>query len=234
MLSQEVNDYEKSTQQYFSEISSYESLSKEEEKELFLEYKQTHNPAIRDRICQSNLKFVVNIAKCYKGRGLSFADLISEGNIGMMKAFDRFDIEKDFKFISYAVWWIKQSILEAIEKRNNLSAEELPTDHEKSDNYEDDDCVDVNPEFIEHSYREDAKELEVQHAIEMLSDELSERERNFLFMYFGLNGQKELTLEQIGQQYNLTKERVRQINEKSLKKLRARALNKCITSDIYR
>jgi RNA polymerase sigma factor (sigma-70 family) len=170
--------------------------------------------------------------------GLSYSDLIAEGNVGLIKSMDKFDITKGYKTITYSTWWIRQTIMEAIKKRNGLEGEELPCDSEQQD-FLDDDSVSYNPpsysdEFIAFDDNIAFQAEEEKKAVELLLGVLSDREKFIVSNYYGLTCDKPKTLEEIGKEIGLTKERVRQINEKALKKLRTEALNKCITSDIYK
>ena len=233
-----VNDFERSSLTYFKEISKFEPLSKDEELKLWKDYKQNNNLEARNKLITSNLKFVANVAQKYQGLGLSYSDLIAEGNVGLIKALKKFDASKGNKMISYSVWWIRQTILEAIEKRNGLEGEELPCDTEQQD-FLDDDSINViprtiNDDFIISDTNTEFQIEEQKKAVSLLIDTLNERERFIITKYYGLDNEKPKTLEEIGNILGLTKERVRQINEKSLKKLRSEALNKCITSDIYK
>ena len=106
-----INDFERSSLTYFNEISEFKPLSREEEFSLWERYRKNNDIGARDKLIKSNLKFVASVAKNYQGLGLSYADLIAEGNCGLLKAIDKFDYEKGFKTISYSVWWIRQSIL---------------------------------------------------------------------------------------------------------------------------
>lgn len=237
MLSKDINDYERSTAQYFVDISKIKNLSKTEERELLREYKTTGSQIARDKILNANLKFVVSIAKGYKGRGLPFADLIAEGNMGMMKALEKFNMSNEVKFISYAVWWIRQAMCEAIEKRNGLMAENLPdetADIVKKEDVSEDEDVSHNQYIDAYGHYDKEKAESIASTINILTQDLSERELDILTKYEGLNGNKQMTLEEIGMIYGLTKERVRQINEKSIKKMCARALIENVTSDVYR
>ena len=117
-----INDFDISAKIYFSEISQYKSLSQEEELSLWKRYKLNNDLKARDTIIKSNLKFVASIAKGYQGRGLSYSDLIAEGNCGLLRALNKFDYKKGYKTISYSVWWIRQAILEALKERNGLEA----------------------------------------------------------------------------------------------------------------
>ena len=231
-----VNDFERSGLQYCKDIAHFKPLSREEEIELWKDYKENHNLDSRDKLINANLKFVVNIAKKYTGRGLSYSDLIAEGNMGLLKAIDKFDGAKGYKTITYSVWWIKQSILEAIDKRNGIEHEDLPLDTEGSSLFDTDD-YDVQPligdEFKEDSIESSLNKEDLQSSVEIVLHGLTPRERTIVEKYYGLGGEKEMTLEEIGKEMNLTKERIRQINDKALKKMKSNALLNSITSDIY-
>lgn len=232
-----VNDFERSSQTYFNEISEFNPLSREEEYSLWERYRKNNDINARDKLINSNLKFVASVARGYQGLGLSYSDLIAEGNYGLMKAIDRFDYEKGYKTISYSVWWIKQAILEALKERTGIEGESLPQDYEKQNSLNDDEyTVDniVKDEYIDYSTVDDVKTDELKSIIIDLIDCLTEREKYVITEYFGLESKKCLTLEDIGSNIGLTKERVRQIKEKALKKLRSEALNNSITSDIYK
>jgi len=229
-----INDFDVSSQIYFNEISQYHPLSIEEELSLWKQYKNNNDIKARDKIINSNLKFVASVAKSYQGRGLSYSDLIAEGNCGLLKALDKFDYKKGYKTISYSVWWIKQSILEALKERNNLDSDELPMDFEKQ--HSDDEEIYEMPIKYDNFIEDEADKTKIEdlkEVINILTNCLTEREFIIITNYFGLNGDS-LTLEEIGKKLHLTKERIRQLLEKSLRKLRAEALINSITSDIYK
>ena len=231
-----INDFERSSLTYFNEISEFKPLSREEEFSLWERYRKNNDIGARDKLIKSNLKFVASVAKNYQGLGLSYADLIAEGNCGLLKAIDKFDYEKGFKTISYSVWWIRQSILEALKERAGIEGDSLPQDFEKQNQYEDEEqTIDntIEEEYIS-SDSEEFKIEELKKTINTLIGCLTEREQYVISEYYGLNAKEGTTLEEIGASMGLTKERGRQIREKAVKKLRSEALNNSITSDIYK
>ena len=229
MAKPNTNDFEHSSQVYFNEISKFKPLSKEEEYSLWERYKKSNDLRARDKLIKANLKFVASVAKKYQGMGLSYSDLIAEGNYGLMKAIDKFDHEKGYKTISYSVWWIKQTILEALNERNEMKTEDLQEDYGKQIEKNDDDTPNTendtenSPNELIFNGELTSNPNEIKLFIENLMDCLNEREAYIISEYFGLN-HKETTLEDIGSKLGLTKERVRQIKEKALKKLRSEAL----------
>lgn len=233
-----ANEFERSAQTYFSEIGDFSPLTKDEELSLWEKYKKNNDLSARDKIIKSNLKFVASVAKPFQGLGLSYSDLIAEGNVGLMKAMDKFDYERGLKTISYSVWWIRQTILEALKERNLIKGDEFPKDFEKPVDIEDDSGYIATNEVFGPEYEDtitngELKYNEMRNTISLLMGCLTEREQVILTDYFGLSGEDEMTLEEIGKKIGLTKERVRQIKEKALKKLRTEALKNSITSDIY-
>lgn len=218
-----VNDFEQNNKTYYNELKKYKPLTKIEERKLCKRFKTKNDIIARDKLITSNLKFVVDVAKNYKGHGLAFADLVAEGNMGLLKALDKFDYKKDVKFISYGVWWIKQYIREAINKKKMLPSDELPTDFDKPIN---DDEIDIKDECINNTFIDNSKKSYDEDEVQIVNDllqVLNPRECEIIKSYFGLNSD-EMTLEEIGQKYKLTKERVRQIKEKALTKLRSNML----------
>ena len=213
---------------YFNEIGKYEPLSKEEEMTLWERYKKRNDMSARDKLITSNLKFVANIAKSYQGMGLSYADLIAEGNCGLMKAMDKFDYKRGYKTISYSVWWIRQTIMEALSQRAEINGETLPDDSDKEVEEEsllNSDKPNIGDEYTDKSYYKAISDGEMKGIVSFLMDVLSDREKNIISKYFGIERKKEMTLEEIGKEMGLTKERVRQIKESAMKKLRSAALS---------
>lgn len=229
-MNQYANDFTDNVKIYYNELKKYNHLSKEEEKELISKCRNGDIDA-RNRLLEANLKFVFDVAKRYTGRGVAISDLISEGNMGLMKAYEKFDEEKDVKFISYAVWWIKQSISECI-KRNTLRRlneinKEEETTHivEKSDDEEDDSVTAYEMTYSDESDRRSNEiENEQKTSVSILLSHLNNRERQVIEYYYGINDNKELTLFEIGKEMHLSSERVRQIKVTAMKKLRSYVL----------
>ena len=226
-----VDDFDRSAQIYYNEISKYQPLSRYEERKLWKKYKQDNDLTARNKLIESNLKFVASIAKCYRGRGLSYSELVAEGNVGLMKAIDKFEVKKGNRMTSYSVWWIRQTILEAIQKRNNTDSDDYPKDFEgQLENEETAETAVNNPQpFID----DEGEDEEVKSTILELVDRLNDREKEVIIRYYGIYGNQEETLEEIGKGMNLTKERIRQISEKALKKMRSSALNNSVLATIY-
>ena len=252
---------------YLKDIERVPLLSRDEEYELALRAKKGDSYA-RNRLLEANLRFVVSIAKQYQNRGLPLADLISEGNLGLMTALDKFEPEKGYHFISYAVWWIRQAILKALGEKSrmirlpmNRSANlaqvmqakaKLEKDGVYDASIEDlaAECGLTKEEVLELmqisrevssldapiSSEEDASVgdfIEAENAkpdevvmdealkasVKKILDTLPERERGIIEMRFGLNNKKPMSLKEVGELYNLTKERIRQIEKKVLTQL---------------
>lgn len=272
-----TNRESESLEKYLAEISKEEMVSLEEEVELAQRIKKGDKKAL-ERLTKGNLRFVVSVAKQYQNQGLSLADLINEGNLGLLKAAERFDETRGFKFISYAVWWIRQSILQAISEQSRIvrlpqnqvgsmskinrvlnkfeqenerrpSIEELSehTDlpEEKIDealsantrhisvdapfaDNEDNSLLDVlvneDAPSVDSTLEEESLKTEIRQALKILND----RERKVIEAFFGINNGHEMTLEEIGVKYGLTRERVRQIKEKAIKRLRDSTKNKML------
>lgn len=229
-----VDNFEESISTYFQKIKDTKPLNIEEERALWEKFRKDRDFDARDKVIQANLKFVPSIAKQYKNCGLPFADLISEGNLGMLRAAEKFDERQGNKFISYAVWWIRKSILEAIEKRGVLDTDNIDDLLTPVKQYDKDEQDEPGDEFhskplivSEVSQTTDSRQL-----IEDLFDGIPERERYIVCDYYGLDGSKPKTLDEIGEELQLTKERVRQLNEKALKKMRSNALIKNLKVNI--
>lgn len=228
-----VDDFEKSTVAYFNSIKKTKPLTKKEENLLWKNFHEKNDLSAREKLINANLKFVPTIAKQFKGCGLPFADIVEEGNIGLIKAIDRFDPKRDTKVISYAVWWIRKCILEAIEKKGMIDAENVDDIFKPTLNDDDIQTDETNIKIIVPEKNYDIEENEnpfnVKQIVEELFEGVPERERNIISEYYGLYGDNPKTLDEIGLEINLTKERVRQLNEKALKKMRSNALLKNIT-----
>jgi RNA polymerase primary sigma factor len=231
MGNQYVNDFNATVVAYYDDLKKYKPLTKTKEKRL-LRLCKKGNIKAQNEIIESNLKFVFDIAKHYTGRGVSISDLISEGNLGLIRAIDKFDEEKEVKFISYAVWWIRQAMLEAIKKNKLLkiveieNAENNPSALERT-------VADDEDEVIKRGERgfsneADEKNMEANQTqkeiIGKLLNVLNKREKEMIENYYGLNNMKELTLAEIGEKFNLSVERVRQINKSSMKKIRTQMM----------
>lgn len=213
---------------YFSEIRKFKPLKKSEEVELTNRIKCGDESA-KKKLIESNLKFVVSIAKKYCNDDIPFEDIISEGNLGLIRAAEKYDASVGNKFITYAVWWIKAYINNYIDGCNRFrdADNEFTKVSYTDDGYEYDydfeyerELVDINDEFDRHmmdaKYKDDA--------IEEIMSSLENRERRILELYFGLDGEKSLTLNEIGAEMNLSGERVRQIMDKAIVKLKCGAL----------
>ena len=271
-----TNRESESLEKYLSEIGREELLSTDEEVELAQRIRKGDQKAL-DRLTKANLRFVVSVAKQYQNQGLSLSDLINEGNRGLIKAAEKFDETRGFKFISYAVWWIRQSILQAIAEQSRIVrlplnqvssvnkinqmltkfeqenerrpsvdeiAEKTELPHEKVDEAMmiNSRHVSVDAPFVEGEenslldvlVNDDAPMADRQLVVESLRAEigdmlktLNERERRVVKAFYGI-GEPELTLEEIGNKYGLTRERVRQIKEKAIRRLRNNTHNKIL------
>lgn len=205
---------------YFNDIQNIRRLTRREEQILSEKIQKGDEQAL-NKLVYHNLRFVVNIAKNYRNNNVPFADIISEGNLGLIRAAHKFDSTKGVKFISYAVWWIKNSINECIEKYNRYN-ETL-----SYDDYTINKCTDLDHKFeqINEDFEEKINNIQSRKdAIESLMKCLHEREIKILTLFFGLNGGKEMTLEEVGKEMCLTNERVRQIKDSALSKLKCEVL----------
>ncbi|MBQ8152649.1 MAG: RNA polymerase sigma factor RpoD/SigA [Paludibacteraceae bacterium] len=271
-----TNRESESLDKYLQEIGKEELLSTDEEVELAQRIRKGDRKAL-ERLTKANLRFVVSVAKQYQNQGLSLPDLINEGNLGLIKAAEKFDETRGFKFISYAVWWIRQSILQAIAEQSrivrlplnqvgavnkiNREANRFEQEHERRPSTEElaekidlpedkiDDAlhvgghhVSVDAPFVDGEdnslldilVNDDAPMADRQLVLESLRAEISnallmlnDRERKVVEAFFGIN-QPEMTLEEIGTKYGLTRERVRQIKEKAIRRLRSNTKNKML------
>ncbi len=271
-----TNRESEALEKYLVEIAREELLSAEEEVELAHLARKGDQKAL-ERLTRANLRFVVSVAKQYQNQGLPLPDLINEGNLGLIKAAERFDETRGFKFISYAVWWIRQSILQAIADQSrvvrlplnqvssmnkiNQMLSKFEQEHERRPSLDEisertdlpEDKIDIAIQVNGRSVSVDApfqdgednslldvmanpdapmadRELvaeslrsEITTALKVLSD----RERGIITAFYGI-GEPELTLEEIGTKFGLTRERVRQIKEKAIRRLRAESQNKIL------
>ena len=231
MANQYVNDFSTTVKTYYDELKKYRPITRAKEKELIYKAKNGDIEA-QNKILTSNLRFVFNVASRYKGNGAAISDLISEGNLGLIKAIQKFDPNKNVKFISYAVWWIRNAIQEFIKKRQtclNLEKEEdsLNVSATKTGfNYDcEDEYVSKKETVLSDEEDEEKRELHKNQKIvvEKILSNLNERERFIVEQYYGIDCE-EKNLEEIGNDLGITKERVRQIKEQSLKKLRSEIL----------
>ena len=205
---------------YFNEITKIKPLSREEERELAYRIQKGDIEAL-NKLVRHNLQFVVSVAKQYRHRGVPFADLIAEGNMGLIRAAHKFDPTKGVKFISYAVWWVRNSMIECIDayQKNDENADL----DEKISN--EDGCFDYKYDTINEDFEEQLNLIgNRKETVDTLLKCLQERERKIIIMYYGLNGEDELTLDEVGVKLNLTNERVRQIKDNALSKLKCKVL----------
>ena len=229
-MNQYANDFTETVRVYYDDLKKYKPLTKAKERRLLKKCKKGNLKA-KNEILESNLRFVFDIARHYTGRGVPISELISDGNMGLLRAIEKFDESKDVKFISYAVWWIRQAMLESIKKKNAINFVEIEpnTDNDTSMDKklieDDEDDVSFNNDFSnENDEKEREIKIEQKNIVIKLLNVLDERERDVIESYYGINDKKELTLTDIGKKYNLSSERVRQIKKKGLMKLRTKML----------
>jgi RNA polymerase primary sigma factor len=277
-ISKQITNREsQSLDKYLQEIGKVDLLTPDEEVDLAKRIREGDQLAL-EKLTKANLRFVVSVAKQYQNQGLSLGDLINEGNLGLIKAAQRFDETRGFKFISYAVWWIRQSILQALAEQSRIVRLPLnrvgslnkisKTFSELEQKYEREPSPDELAEVLEVSTAEvvdtlkisgrhvsmdapfvqgeenslldvlendsevspdtslmnDSLRREVQRALSTLT----QREADVITLYFGLNGEHSMTLEEIGEKFNLTRERVRQIKEKAIRRLRHTSRSKAL------
>jgi RNA polymerase primary sigma factor len=275
-----TNRESQSLEKYLQEIGKVELITPEEEVKLAIRIKQGDQKAL-DKLTKANLRFVVSVAKQYQNQGLSLPDLINEGNLGLIKAAQRFDETRGFKFISYAVWWIRQSVLQALAEQSRIvrlplnkvgltnriqkaysqleqqferepSAEELAElleldieevsstmgiagrhvsmDTPLSDG-EENTLIDVleNPNAEMANLNIEHKES-LKQEIDRSLRTLTERQKEVICFFFGIGVDHPMSLEDIGERFNLTRERVRQIKDKAITKLRSNTRSKMLRS----
>ena len=271
-----TNRESESLEKYLQEIGREDMISIEEEVELAQRIRKGDRKAL-ERLTKANLRFVVSVAKQYQNQGLSLPDLINEGNFGLIKAAEKFDETRGFKFISYAVWWIRQSILQAIAEQSrivrlplnqvgsvnkiNRMLSKFEQENERRPSIEEiSQVINLPEEKVDEAMSANTRHVSVdapftegdegslldvlinesspmadrQLVIESLQSEikqalqiLNDRERNVIDAFFGING-PEMTLEEIGEKFELTRERVRQIKEKAIRRLREGTKNKML------
>ncbi len=210
-------------QTYFKGIKNSKGLTRQEETELGKRIQSGDKSAITELV-EANLQFVVRTAKQYVGSGVPLDDLISEGNFGLYKAAEKFDYTKGKKFITYAVWWIKSYIQDAIKEYKGHSDEVSLEDYMKYSDYGEE-TYDDSAEIVNNEYEEKITEIQSRGmVVDELMECLQEREIKILSLYFGLYGEKEMNLKEISEEMNISSERVRQIVNTSITKMKASAL----------
>lgn len=242
---------------YFNDVRKLPVITKEREEQIFKKLQnkkitESQEKKLKRELVYGNLRFVISVAKQYQNNGLEILDLISEGNIGLLKAIEKFDPKCGYRFISYAVWWIRQSIMSSINEngrtiripsnliqetqkaKKNLVVDEIFNDSDTEISYSLPTCVDLEKEIDNEGNRlidiirdpnESAPENmfdtnnEIKEQVRKLLHVLDERERTIIEKYYGLNG-FEVSLEDLGDEFNCTKERIRQLKDKAIKRLR--------------
>lgn len=226
-----VYDIDSTVKNYFEWLKGFKSLTKEEEHALLKDYRYNNNLDARNKLIQANLKFACSIASAYRGRGVSFSELISEANDGLMESIEKFDLSRDIKLYSYSVWWIKQRVQAAVDKVKKMPKSELPNEQDNDAQLEKDDdnnstyvdrTVMTEPQFIEEEDRREEMLAKKKFLAEIFKI-LNAREKDMVYMYYGIYG-KNYKLDDIGKKYSLSKERVRQIIEHAFKKVRCKAM----------
>lgn len=224
-----TNRQDASLGMYFRDVSKQSLIDSKEEIKLAERIKKGDQKAI-DKLVKANLRFVISVAKQYQNKGLSLVDLIQEGNIGLIEGAKRYDETKGFKFISYAVWWIRQSIQECLTKRSKVITNEVSENENIKVIVNDD--GETNEETFEYCHETTSEYDDIMNElndskcfiINKLMKKLPLRGRKIISFYYGLNGEEEKNLEEIGDELGITKERVRQIKEQCLKILRTELL----------
>jgi RNA polymerase primary sigma factor len=279
-ISKQITNREsQSLDKYLQEIGKVDLISAEMEVELAKRIREGDQAAL-EKLTKANLRFVVSVAKQYQNSGLTLGDLINEGNLGLIKAASRFDEKRGFKFISYAVWWIRQSIMQALAEQSRIvrlplnrigsstkiskTFSELEQKFQREPSPEEvAEVIGMTPEEIRDSLRTSGRHVSVDapfaqseegSLLDVLSDAnesnpesemmneslvkevqrclatLTVREAEVISMYFGLNQKQPMTLEEIGDKFNLTRERVRQIKERAATRLRHASRSKTLKS----
>src|SRR6187399_1761031 len=277
-ISKQITNREsQSLDKYLQEIGKVDLITSDVEVELAKRIREGDQIAL-EKLTKANLRFVVSVAKQYQNNGLSLGDLINEGNVGLIKAASRFDETRGFKFISYAVWWIRQSIMQALAEQSRIvrlplnrvgslnkisrAFSELEQKYEREPTTEElAKVLDMNPEEIESNQRISGRSIsmnapfvqgEENSLLDVLENDseetpdqglmnsslrrevqralstLTQRESDVIALYFGLNGEHAMTLEEIGEKFSLTRERVRQIKEKAIRRLRHTSRSKAL------
>lgn len=275
-----TNRETQSLDKYLLEISKYDLITAEEEVELAARIREGDQNALQ-RLTKANLRFVISVSKQYQNQGLSLSDLINEGNLGLIKAAQRFDEKRGFKFISYAVWWIRQSILQAIaeharivrlplnkigtinkinktfssleqefertpsvtevaetlevsekevKKAQHISGRHVSMDAPLGADSENDMYEVFTSNDNEKPQEDDLLEGSLNDEIGRILETLAPREADIIKLYFGIGQSYPLTLEEIGDKFDLTRERVRQLKEKGLRKLKQKSRSKLLKS----
>ncbi len=265
-----TNRESQSLEKYLQEIGKVDLITPEEEVQLAIRIKQGDQRAL-EKLTKANLRFVVSVAKQYQNQGLSLSDLINEGNLGLIKAAQRFDETRGFKFISYAVWWIRQSILQALAEQSRIvrlplnkvglsnkiskAYSQLEQEYEREPSTEElAELLEIGTEEIETTLgvaarhvsvdapfvdsedntlldvlenpNSEAADIDIEHhdslrcEIERSLSTLTDRQRDVIKLYFGIGVEHPMSLEDIGEKFSLTRERVRQIKDKAITKLR--------------
>ena len=279
IVKQFTNRESQSLDKYFQEIGKVDLLTTEQEIELAIRMKNGDQSAM-EILTKANLRFVVSVAKHYQNQGLSLGDLINEGNLGLIKAARRFDETRGFKFISYAVWWIRQSILQALAEQSRIvrlplnrvgalnrigkAYSNLKQEFEREPSQEEiAQSLEMDVEEISNVMKISGKQVSVDSPfsfgeenslLDVIEDDqqpspdnaliseslkseiknvlaiLPEREAEVVRLYFGLGEETSMTLEEIGEKFHLTRERVRQIKEKAIRRLRHNSKSKILKS----
>ncbi len=266
-----TNRDNKSLDQYFQEISKIDLLTADEEIDLAILIKKG-DEAAQEKLIKANLRFVVSVAKQFQNQGLSLGDLINEGNIGLIKAARRFDVTRGFKFISYAVWWVRQGIMQSIADHQRVvrlplnrvslltkigkASKALEQEYERKPSTEElAHYLDITTDEVSFTQQTSGRQLSIdapltssnesnnrlldvipdnknilpdkklmqeslKNEVETILTKLTAREAEVIKLSYGIGYEKSATLEEIGKQFNLTRERIRQIKEKALRKLR--------------